>query len=180
MLFFNENKFMLAIQRRNALRSKYGESAFRLADVLRENCWNFCEKTDSSKTEQQKPGAASRIICNLRALAKRYKLSPGGYFGEKGIRKSKTHVRQIFTLNPVSESGTFFKTLSQGGVKGKFPKRPDVEKTDFPDSKSWASRRVLTSSVGSPAVEFKIDGDHAEFIPWQKIHFVRLGGEVKN
>ena len=56
----DDNRLNLAIQRRNAFKSKYGESAFRHADVLRENCWNFCEKTDSSKTGQQKPEVDSR------------------------------------------------------------------------------------------------------------------------
>ncbi|MBR1715047.1 MAG: hypothetical protein IJ717_08925 [Treponema sp.] len=43
----DEQRLNLAIQRRNALRSKYGESAFRLANVLRENRWNFCVYKDS-------------------------------------------------------------------------------------------------------------------------------------
>ncbi len=175
----DKQRLNLVIQRRNALRSKYGESAFRLADVLRENCWNFCEKTDSGKAGQQKPGADSTLAKNIRKAAQRYPLS-NGWFGlpQKCKSSKRRHVRQIITQNPVGDANSFYGTLASGGKEKPMEDGKGVQ-TDFLDDGSKVNKRIETSSKDSPAVEFWLNSKTDGIKPRQKVHFVKTGGETQ-
>ncbi len=118
----------------------------------------------------------NRVDNNIHYTAQEYGLSPSGYFGEKGKKGSANWIRQIFCNNPIAEAARFYDLLSEGGKEKTMPNGHGVM-TIMPDG-SMISIRIITSSVGSPAVELKLNGVHQGVKSKQKIHFVQ-GGSSK-
>lgn len=116
----------------------------------------------------------NKVDNNIHYTAQEYGLSPGGYFGEKGKKSSKSFIRQIFTIDPAAEAVRFYDIISDGGREESLSNGHGLMKI-MPDG-SRISIRIKTSSKDSPAVELTLIGFHKGVKNHQKIHFVRIGG----
>lgn len=105
----------------------------------------------------------SSIQHNVDAMSGKYKISTGGYFGEKG-----KNVRVIRSPDPVTTSIDFYQKIGKGGQIENLPNGKGT-KTLLGDG-TVIVHRIITSTKGSPAVEISVSGSPK--IKNQKIHFI--------
>lgn len=122
--------------------------------------------TKGSSTEQATT-SKSNIQNNAKPLALKYRLTPGGYFGEKG-----KNCRVITTTTPEDTSVSFYKQIGKGGHT--IPLNNKKGSMTILDDGTHIVHRMITSTKGSPAIEITISG--SPIVKDQKIHFIK-GGE---
>lgn len=84
---------------------------------------------------------------NLTKTAKKYKMTKGGYFGEKSKTAKKERTRTIFCKNsPYKEAKKFFKSLTQGYIAKPLPTKYGMGKIVIFDDDTTITFRPVTSS----------------------------------
>lgn len=106
----------------------------------------------------------SSVVDNAKSMKKDYKLTPKGYFGEKG-----KNCRIIKTENPLKTAADFYEKISHGGVQKLLSNGKGIQ-TIFEDG-SRIVYRIKTSTPGSPAIDISIS--IFKGIAKQKIHFIK-------
>jgi hypothetical protein len=114
------------------------------------------------------PSSFDRLARNVDRLAKKYRLTPGGRFGEKGDNS-----RIIRSENPNETAREFWKALSKGGRVRSLPNGKG--EGAFFDDGSHVVIRPITSTENSPAVSIRIMTKGRGIAPNQKIHFIPKG-----
>lgn len=111
---------------------------------------------------------------NLTKTAKKYKMTKGGYFGEKSKTAKKERTRTIFCKNsPYKEAKKFFKSLTQGYIAKPLPTKYGMGKIVIFDDDTTITFRPVTSSPKSPAVDIQISSSSPKGLKKQKIHFAK-------
>ena len=107
---------------------------------------------------------------NLPALKKAFKTTPEGYFGTKG---SNTSIRRIASSNPLATAEKFFKVATKGGTRKNLDNAPPGMEAVVMKDGSLITKRVRSSSDGSPVVEITVSKAAKGAVKDQKIHFTK-------
>ena len=111
---------------------------------------------------------------NLPELKKHFKTTPEGYFGTEG---SSTRTRRIASDDPLATAEEFFKIATKGGVPKQLDHAPPgMEAIKMKDG-SLITKRVTSSSDGTPVVEISVKGTSKGHVKDQKIYFVKGYGK---